>query len=384
MGDRVRNLLCHRAHSDLKSVANFSFSTAALRFSDGLTKDEVFTSLRAIIQSIGDHASKHAVRIEFSVGTLFLGKHRNQFTFNKRLRGLIDPDSCEIDDYTEVSSGHSEIHPDDSVSVISSNRRRSRQPSSVSVAVSQARSSSETPPKIPLISGENRKDSAYKAALQRHLSDLEVRASEAVRSRKEWEEQVKSSKLLSELEMESRRKKERENAQFLLQQISDSSSRKKSQRKDEIEETNRLVGFPRFTESPESELKNQLRTNGEQIRSELDNQVHAMKSLRTAAYTRDKEIAIKLNELSRRELEEVRRTENAKRNEERDILRNSWNRDIDIKNYWKNIEQFDMLPEKFCSSKVGILLPRVSDDETRSQILGGSSRRSLTGSVRKR
>ena len=391
MGDRARNLLCHRAHSDVISPENFSFNTAATRFSNGLTRDDVFTGIRAIIQAIGELSSNHMVRIDFSVGTLFLGRERNQFVFNKRLRALIQPGTHEIDTYTEVSSvsrlssssRRGEVYPDESVSVISSSRSRPRQHPALPEPTIKTRSLSAEPSHHP-ISG-NRQQFAYKAALARHMSDLEHRATEAVDARKQWEEHLRSSVMLSELEAERRRKVERENAQFLLKQMSESSSRKKTERNDEIQTTNRLAGFPRFTEPAESELKLHLRQSGENIRKELDCQVHAGKSLRSAAYAHDKEIALKLNESSRRDLDELVRVEEAKKKQERNVLCESWNRDIQIKNCMRRIEQYDMIPEKLRSSNVGVLLPNLTgDDETRSQILGGSSRRSLTGSVRRR
>jgi hypothetical protein len=382
IGNRATQLINNRAHTDMNSVETFNFHTAAVKYSSGLTKDEVFNSIRSIIQVIGEYASKsqYTLRIDFNIGTLYLGAYRNQFSFNKRLREIVEPGSCEIDSYSEIScksrltssSHHTDVFPHESVSVTSSSAHRPRRSLSIHTAPSteepkQRSASAHLSP--------SRQESAYRAALARHLSELEQRSSEAVKARKQWDDHVKSSTLLSELETENRRKIERENAQFLLQQMSESSLRKKTQRNDEIDSINRLVGFPRFTEPPESDLKTHQRQSGESIRKELDNQVRSGKCSRSAELSNDKKIALKMNESSRRELEDLRKAEEEKRRTEKGVLRESWDRDIQIKNSWKTIDQYDMLPP----SQIGVLLPVMHS--SRSQVLGGSSQRSFTGHV---
>jgi hypothetical protein len=383
IGGRAAQLISNRAHSDLNCVETFNFQTAALHHSDGLTKDEIFNSIRSIIQVIGEYASKsqYTLRIDFNIGTLYLGAHRNQFSFNKRLREIVQPSPYEIDNYSEISRGsrltfssnHSEVFPQESVSVVSSSGHRSK--CSRSAPVASRTDSSENRSASANIY-PSRQESAYRAALARHLTELEQRSSEVVKARKEWDEHVKTSALLSELERENRRKTERENAQFLIKQMSESSLRKTTQRNEEIDSINRLMGFPRFKEPPESELKTRLRQSGEVVRRELDNQVHSGKNLRSVELSNDKKIALKMNESSRKELADLRQAEEEKRRTEKGVLRESWDRDIRIKNTWKTLDQYDMLPH----SQVGVLLP-VMNESNRSQVLGATSKRARSGHV---
>jgi hypothetical protein len=186
IGIRAAQLVSNRAHADMSSVETFNFQTAALHHSNGLTKDDIFNSLRSIIQVIGEYASKsqYTLRIDFNIGTLYLGAHRNQFSFNKRLREIVQPSSYEIDNYSEVSRGSrlsssshlSEVFPQESVSVVSTSIHRSKSVRSVRLGP-RADSSDNRSASANVYA--SRQDSAYRAALARHLTELEQRSSEA-------------------------------------------------------------------------------------------------------------------------------------------------------------------------------------------------------------
>lgn len=65
----------------LSSVEEFNFSKAAIRYSQSLTKDNVFMGLRAIVHQIGEVAAREQITIDFELGQLVCKDRDVQFFF---------------------------------------------------------------------------------------------------------------------------------------------------------------------------------------------------------------------------------------------------------------------------------------------------------------
>jgi hypothetical protein len=346
------------------------------------------------------------INLDFNIGRFTFAGNRGGafFRFNKHLRSIVSSAvAADLDSFTEISSFSraslntpSEVYPHESISVVSSKAYRQPQvavpppttpslsskhiaPSSQSSSRSKNRSKSESSMNMTVSS--TRQELALRSAMSRHMSELEARASEAMKARKRWEEQIQSVNTLASLESEKRKNLEMENAKYLINQMKENEGRRHRERECRVVESS-SHNFPLFTEPPSIEHDEYTKNRCERIRKELDMQVQTQKASRNISAIKDRELVNRMNELNKRALEQQSTEERDKRKNEKSILQESWNRDIRFKNCWKAIENFDMVPD----TNVGVLLPTIADDsDSQSVILGGSSsrRRSFTGSIRK-
>jgi len=267
------------------------------------------------------------------------------------------------------ASAMTEVFPHESISVVSS-QRSGNQPlatiAPVLAGASSIRSKSESNKSIG-----TRQEIALQSAMSRHMSQLETRASEAVQARKRWEDQLNCGKMMENLEHEKRKNLHVENAKFLVYQMKENEGKRRGDKQVRISDSS-AHAFPPFS------VPSSVKKHGEKIRNELDLQVQTQKAFRNLAAMQDRELVIRMNDLNKRELEKLSIGDQAKRVQERNVLQESWKRDIELKNCWKAIENFD--------NHVGVLLPPMTDDDDGSKssvVLGASSsrRRAFTGSL---
>jgi hypothetical protein len=179
------------------------------------------------------------------------------------------------------------------------------------------------------------RDMVYREALSRHVSDMEARASEAIRAKKIWTDKLMTDQLRYEIEQHRKRARSRENAEYLLRQMRLSESKRKEDKLKQISDAS-CHDFPGINDHPPCD-----RAAAREAHKELDNQVQHDRSLRTMLRMRDLEFANKFQKVNRAELERIKSENIEKKLKHRSVLNEAWNRDLRIKSCWNAIEKFD-------------------------------------------
>jgi hypothetical protein len=123
---------------------------------------------------------------------------------------------------------------------------------------------------------------AYRVALDRHISELEARAGEAIKEKQQMIEHSKQAAKRERGELARRKALNRENAMYLLQQMAWNESKRVEDRKGWIEGAS-AHDFPTFTEPPAAQLKELSKQYQQQIRNDLSQQVKTNNSLKAMA-----------------------------------------------------------------------------------------------------
>merc|ERR1711970_257787 len=85
-----------------------------------------------------------------------------------------------------------------------------------------------------LTSQQFKREVAYKEAMDRHITEMENRASEAVAEKEAWHSHVNDCLCQERDEMQVKRSRLQQNQYFLRQQVQWREKQKKEQRKDDI------------------------------------------------------------------------------------------------------------------------------------------------------
>ncbi len=320
LSDSVRCLQQPDSVCRAGTVEDCNFTKAALRFSDGLSKDQLSTALRLVIQTIGEsmRIRSNTVVLDFDVGRLSFGNGYASFTFRKNLKDLTGcPGDLDLSTYLTTKTG-----------VSSSNRSSSNLPPRSVSTPSSRRTRSVV---------STKQDKVLKAALSRHLEELESKAQGAIHAREEWKSLMKASEQEGKNEEIARRNEARKNLMFVMDQIRDNESKRMQDRKHTTIAASSHA-FPQLAEAPPRSFK------PEQIRTELDQQVRAAESARNKSRAEEAKIAQSMNENSRKELEDERERDASVKRMHRKLLSDAWTLDIRLKNCWKAIETMDVLP----------------------------------------
>jgi len=232
-----------------------------------------------------------------------------------------------------------------------------------------------------LTSQQFKREVAYKEAMDRHISEMENRASEAVGEKEAWHSHVGDCLNQERDEMQVKRSRAEQNQYFLRQQVQWREKQKKEQRKDDIVSAS-AHDFPKFTEPAEAEMKDF--TNGQQsrMRADLDEQVRTNNTLRNLQKRRERALEVDQLQANRMEMGMLREAERAKKAYDKEALATAWNSDIRMKNIWKAIESHNKV-----GSQAGNQAPQVLNIGDIPPSRGGSSMASagriMTGSSRK-
>lgn len=231
--------------------------------------------------------------------------------------------------------------------------------------------------RTPLLTAQQfKREVAYKEAMDRHICEMESRASEAVREREAWQSHVHGCMAQERDDIQDKRMRAAENAYFVKQQRELAEKKRKDQRKDDIA-TASAHDFPRFTEPPEQEMKEFIAGQQARMRQDLDEQVTTNATLRNLQKQRERSLEINQLESNRREMAMLREAERAKKVYDKEAMATAWNSDIRMKNIWKAIENH---------SKVGSHPPEVLSTDALPPSRGGSTvsaGRIMTGSSRR-
>lgn len=226
---------------DICTMEEFNFSKAAIKFSSQLTKDHVFTGLRAIIQQIGSVVGQgRPMSLEWSFGKLSAQDHDVQLTFDQELyqaHGLEEfagdptrqipqrpsaPTTGEVQSLTLQGLGARQR--------ASSERTTTPQEASVRIHESASSTRGCSPCALVPASARSRlQEHARDDAVNRKISELELQASEAMRDQAERESQVFVARMQDDRKHAALQAQKREHAAFLQRQIAAKQDKKRTE-----------------------------------------------------------------------------------------------------------------------------------------------------------
>merc|ERR1719502_545699 len=232
-----------------------------------------------------------------------------------------------------------------------------------------------------LTSQQYKREVAYKEAMDRHISEMEARASEAVREKDAWHSHVNDCLEQERDEMQVKRSRAQQNQYFLRQQVQWREKQKKEQRRDDIVAAS-AHDFPKFTEPAEAEMKEFMSGQQARMRADLDEQVRTNNTLRNLQKRRERALEVDQLQANRMEMAMLREAERAKKAYDKEALATAWNSEIRMKNIWKAIDNHNKVGSQASSHAPQVLS---MDDIPPSR--GGrstvSAGRIMTGSSRK-
>merc|ERR1719380_75626 len=184
---------------------------------------------------------------------------------------------------------------------------------------------------------QNKQHFAYKEALQRHITEMEIRASEAVKERQQWENHIARCLQQERADFEKKRQRESENQDFLTQQMRWNEEARHDQRRHMVEIAS-SHDFPHFSEPPEAQLQLAMKDQQAKFRTDLDFQVRTNNALREMSRQKERELENSQLEANRSELKNMRDAERTRKDADKSALTQSWDQEIKMKGIWKAIE----------------------------------------------
>lgn len=399
---------------ELSPFEDFNFSKAAIKHSQSLTKDQVFTGLRAIVQQLGQAVGDgQEVDIDFgSVGRLLVREREPRFSFSGAMIegsevGATAPLESQADEGYQRSSApafRKEV-PEEAQGLgiqgaAPSSRMQEPQPAMqqttpmAALQLDQENDYRDDPlpsdvggydeegRRTPMLTSQQyKREVAYKEAMDRHISEMEARASEAVREKEAWHGHVNDCLDQERDEMQVKRSRAQQNQYFLRQQVQWREKQKKEQRKDDIVAAS-AHDFPKFTEPAEAEMKEFVSGQQARMRADLDEQVRTNNTLRNLQKRRERALEVDQLSANRMEMAMLREADRAKKAYDKEALATAWNSEIRMKNIWKAIDSHNKV-----GSQAGSHAPQVMNvDGGLPPSRSGStmsSGRIMTGSVRR-
>lgn len=379
--NEVANLNKPSGDRELSPFEDFNFSKAAIKYSQALTKDQVFTGLRSLVQQLGEAVSSgRDIDLDFgNVGRLLVREKEPRFSFSAAVLSGSDNsallaegmDSGATGGYQPSSAaafrkaapveamslgiqgaapGRQEFFAEDEaadeiqvippVPAFPIDQEHNCQNEPVSRR-SDTRTNLDDPSGVrqtsTLTSQQFKREVAYKEAMDRHISEMEARASEAVREKDEWHNHVNDCLSQERDEMQVKRSRAQENQHFLRQQVQWQEKHKKEQRRDEIAASPN--DFPKFSEPPAgNEMKEFVSGQQARMRADLDEQVRTNNTLRNLQKRRERDLEEDQLQANRMEMAMLREADRAKKAYDKEALATAWDSEIRMKNIWKAIE----------------------------------------------
>lgn len=392
---------------DLCSFEDFNFSKAALKFSKQLTKDQVFTMLRALVQRIGDSIAdgremeiglsdvgKFVCRSDRDPRFIFAQEFHKQEAFTPRDAGGPAPEKARPANQA-TTKGLAVAKEAGTIRMDEERGDRGVGVSGVQVPahaedvkgfdggvqrpMGEELQKSASAPGLTAL--QFKRELAFKEAMDRHIAAMEAHAAEAVAEKDAWDCHVNECLLQEREEIQARKERNHLNLHFLKHQMAMGEQKRKDQRKEDIEAAS-AHDFPSFSEVHPDEMKDFVKGQQEKVRQALDDQVRTNNTLRNLA--KQKDLALELSQLqaNREELAMLRKADRAKKAFDRESLATAWNADIRMKNIWKAIDNHGKVSKKEPSKvALGDELPpsRAGSTISAGRIMTGSSRRTPLG-----
>jgi len=189
----------------------------------------------------------------------------------------------------------------------------------------------------------SRHEHAFQEAMDRHITEIETQANEAVREKEQWENHLQNCLVQERKDMEWRRALAKENSELLQEQMAMNEAKRADGRKQYIEGAS-AHDFPNFTDPPQQEVKEFSKSKQQQLREELDAQVEANKMITEAAKNRERNLECGQVEACKQEIAQLRLEQKIKKEQEREQLSQHWDRDVRLNKIKKAIETHHTKP----------------------------------------
>jgi len=373
----------------LTHVEEFNFSKAAIRFSNCLTKDNVFMGLRALLQHIGHVISTgQPLSLDFEVGKLLSSERAVRFSFNAEWylqEGLAVPAGAqEAADYKPSVSFAPPTQEALKLRLDGSNADSIRERNAADAAYDGACSESTCDPgSSHSISSGSTKERVQQEAMRRHLTQLETDASHVVAEREQWEGHLKRCSAEETRDQDRRKAINKENALHLQMQMQEAETKRTEGRLQCIEQAS-CHDFPNFTEAPEYAYQ-YIQEKKNHFKQDLDQQVDMKHLKKHLDKKREKEIDAAHVSANNRETALLKLEASAKKESERQALTQAWDRDKSIRTVRKNIDEHHRKPPRQAHDMLFPLadVSRADISSPRLSTAGPSSARPVTGSVRR-
>jgi hypothetical protein len=419
---------------DLCPFEEFNFSKAAIKFSNQLTKDQVFTALRSFVQRLGENIADGR-EVDVALGEIgritCKGDKDPKFVFSAQIyqqEGLERPATAAQDEGATIKTAaafRKEAAPEAKSLGIRGNAKNNgytaqaeapRQSSLVPVVEEPApveedyfRDLPPSPPQqrydvpraglqsggrrlvssgstpslasnaMSLTATQFKRELAYKEAMDRHIAAMEARAAEVVAEKESWSQHVSDCLDQERDEIQSKRVRNQMNLHFLQHQMNLGEEKRKEQRREDIESAS-AHDFPTFSEVKPEEKKDFVKGMQARVKQDLDDQVRINNTLRNIAKQRERILEVNQLEANRQEMAMLRNAERSKKAYDREALATAWNSDIRMKNIWKAIESHNKVSSHPPQVLLTDNLPSVPPSRGGSTISAG---RLMTGSSRK-
>jgi hypothetical protein len=362
---------------DFCPFEELNFSKAAIKYSTKMTKDQMFSGLRYLVQGIGEAAAKGMmVSIEFELGRLVIQERKPRFAFDAKIFAA-EGISVPVDAIEDLAYSPSvTFAPPSEDSLKLSLKGEAVAPEEKFEEPFAEMAPPPPPPPAPMpepvpaqeyydpkamtgddyydmstvdegdyesmgsTAGEdvqNKQHFAYKEALERHITEMEIRASEAVKERQQWENHIARCLQQERADFEKKRLRESENQDFLTQQMRWNEEARHDQRRHMVEVAS-SHDFPHFSEPPEAQLTLAMKDQQAKFRTDLDFQVRTNNALREMSRQKERELENSQLDANRAELKNMRDAERTRKDADKSALTQSWDQEVKMKGIWKAIE----------------------------------------------
>lgn len=367
----------------LTNVEEFNFSKAAIRFSQSLTKDQIFMGLRAVVHQIGEAAAHEQVEIEFEVGKLLCNNRDVQFAFTADLylkEGLEVPaGAVEAVDYKPSVTFGPPSQDAYSLSLQGSNQfsgtvRADHLGGWEDSEVSPR--SNEGPASSPRVVGNTEilsdcdddvgREMAQLEALNRHISKMEADAAQVMAEKSLWEDHLHRSNELERQGHDWRKALAREHQQELKKQMRHDEERR-AREKDEFSTKVGMQEFPSFREPGNADVRAYMHERRNNLKEDLDAQVAARQRMRQVTRQRELELELVNIQAGQVDIDRISKDRVAKREAEKTALHQAWEQDVRLRAVKKAIEdhhktprpklELDGLVSSICSSVGDVTSP---------------------------
>lgn len=348
----------------LTSSEEFNLSKAAIRYSQSLTKDNIFMGLRAIVHQIGEAAAHEQVNIDFEVGKLICKDRNVEFVFLAEIyseEGLEVPEDAVLATDYQPSATYGPPTKDAlSLNVQGSSKLsggsvkanhfggwedRDLSPQSPSVTTNEGHPMSTRGSTPSVASSAEGRHMAHVEALGRHIAQMELDAAHVMADKRLWEGHLERCNNLEQKDLEWRRGIARDYAEQLRLQIQQDDEKRVQLRKAHCTEES-MHDFPSFKkpQALDADVQAFLNERAIQLKKDLDQQVESKKHMQKVQKVRDRELELVSTEASQWEIQSMRREETSKKALERGALVQAWDQDIRLKAVKKAIDDHHKTP----------------------------------------
>eukprot|EP00933_Yihiella_yeosuensis_P022683 TRINITY_DN17826_c0_g2_i1.p1 TRINITY_DN17826_c0_g2~~TRINITY_DN17826_c0_g2_i1.p1 ORF type:complete len:554 (-),score=109.10 TRINITY_DN17826_c0_g2_i1:82-1743(-) len=372
----ISEAFARSSHADARSMVacpaslltlleDFNFSKCALRFSQGLVKDQVFMCLRAIIQALGEAiATGLDVSIDMEVGKLSSKERVVRFDFVADYyaqEGLDMPDAnsrrLESSGYRPSVSFAPPSKEAVQTLVLEGNANLKKTTAKAIENGGWAESDAMTSLKRPntgdsvnlyggayaasSVSGMSHHEMAQHEAMSRHLQQVAREAEEAIKVQDDWEDHLQRCIDEEKKDLAFRLELAKDYSDSLKDQIRFQEDRKVSGRQQAIEMAS-LHDYPDFSVPPSDQISvhDYLQERKKHLKEDLDHQVEIKQRQKQMQKQRERELDQLSTELSHRDMAQKRLEEQEKHDQQKSHLIESWNNGKRIRNVRNAIESY--------------------------------------------